>query len=86
MIGLEKSCAGVSIKEDTKSITNIYLFTESFNWNFSHSLSKWQVSAGTSDWFIVLFAPVVISWNNSRGHTTGFYPGKIVLPRKNFPR
>ena len=24
--------------------------------------------------------------DNSRGHTTGFYPGKIVLPRKNFPK
>ena len=24
--------------------------------------------------------------NNSCGHTTGFYPRKFVLPRKNFPR
>ena len=24
--------------------------------------------------------------DNGRGHTTGFFPGKIVLPRKNFPR
>ena len=34
------------------------------NGSFSHSLSKLQVSAGTSDWFVVLFAPDVISWNN----------------------
>ena len=36
----------------------------------------------TTGIFIFMALNAIISC----GHTTGFYPGKIVLPRKNFPR
>jgi len=32
--------------------------------DFSRALSKWQVIAANSDWFIALFAPVVIGRSN----------------------
>ena len=35
--------------------------------DFSHALSKSQVIARNSDWFIALFAPVVIGWSNNFG-------------------
>ena len=35
--------------------------------NFSRALGELQVIARNSDWFIALFAPVVIGWRNCFG-------------------
>ena len=35
--------------------------------DFSRALSKFQIIARNFDWFIALFAPVVIGWSNCFG-------------------
>ena len=43
--------------------------------NFSHALSMLDVIASNFDWFIVLFAPVVIGWSNYIG--IGFFDSHL---------
>ena len=35
--------------------------------DFSRALSKFEIIARNCDWFIALFAPVVIGWSNCFG-------------------
>ena len=61
VIGLKISCQPVSQPMTSRTKTNCTLCTHN---NFSRTLSKLQVIAKNSDWFITLFAPVVTGWGN----------------------
>ena len=47
----------------SKTKTNRAMYTR----DFSRALSKFQIIARNCDWFIALFAPVVIGWSNCFG-------------------
>ena len=58
-----KSLAPVFLAIGSKTKTNLTVNARFF----SRALSKLQVMSRNSDWFIALFAPVVIDWSNHFG-------------------